>query len=197
MKNWLLGFNIILLIAVASLFYLHYSSKKTGDPSGKPSEKNTVFSNNSFKIAYFDMDSVENNFAMVKDVKDELNKKEAGINNEVNRMQKEYNQKVNEYQTKGSSMNQVQSEAATKDLMQMQEQMRNHKQNLDQEYQDFYMRRMGDVKTKIEDFLKNFNKDKKYSFILSSDPGLFYYKDTIYNITHELVAGLNGLYKKK
>jgi outer membrane protein len=197
MKNWLLVLNIILLIAVASLFYLHFSSKKTGVPSGKYSEKNTTLSNNSFKFAYFDMDSVENNFYMVKDVKDELNKKEAAINIEVNNMQKEYNQKVNEYQTKGSSMNQVQSEAATKDLMQMQEQMRNHKQNLDQEYQDFYMRRMGDVKTKIEEFLKEFNKDKKYSFILSSDPGLFYYKDTIYNITRDLVAGLNGLYKKK
>ena len=197
MKNWLLVLNIILLIAVAILFYLHFSSKKTGDASGKYSEKNTKLSNNSFKFAYFDMDSVENNFYMVKDVKDELNKKEAAINIEVNNMQKEYNQKVNEYQTKGSSMNQVQSEAATKDLMQMQEQMRNHKQNLDQEYQDFYMRRMGDVKTKIEEFLKEFNKDKKYSFILSSDPGLFYYKDTIYNITRDLVAGLNGLYKKK
>ena len=197
MKNWLLVLNIILLIAVAILFYLHFSSKKTGVPSGKYSEKNTKLSNNSFKFAYFDMDSVENNFYMVKDVKDELNKKEAAINIEVNNMQKEYNQKVNEYQTKGSSMNQVQSEAATKDLMQMQEQMRNHKQNLDQEYQDFYMRRMGDVKTKIEEFLKEFNKDKKYSFILSSDPGLFYYKDTIYNITRDLVAGLNGLYKKK
>src|SRR3979490_1086762 len=109
MKNWLLVLNLILIIAVASLFYLHFSAKKTGAPSGISSDKNAALSNNSFKIAYFDMDSVENNFAMVKDVKEELNKKEAGINNEVNRMQKEYNQKVNEYQTKGSSMNQVQS----------------------------------------------------------------------------------------
>ena len=197
MKNWLLVLNIILLIAVASLFYLHFSSKKTGDPSGKYSEKNTTLSNNSFKFAYFDMDSVENNFYMVKDVKDELNKKEAAINIEVNNMQKEYNQKVNEYQTKGSSMNQVQSEAATKDLMQMQEQMRNHKQNLDQEYQDFYMRRMGDVKSKIEEFLKEFNKDKNiFYFILRPRP-LFYYKDTIYNITRDLVADSTDFIRRK
>ncbi len=59
------------------------------------------------------------------------------------------------------------------------------------------MRKMKDVKTRIEDFLKEFNSRKGYSFILASDPGLFYYRDTAYNITRELITGLNQQYSKK
>ena len=32
--------------------------------------------------------------------------------------------------------------------------------------------------------------------IISYEPGLFYYKDTAYNITEDLVKGLNEKYKK-
>ena len=70
-------------------------------------------------MAYFEMDSVEANFKMVKDVKAELNKKEETINTELDRMDKSYREKVNGYQqkAKAQSMTQVQSEMATQDLM--------------------------------------------------------------------------------
>jgi outer membrane protein len=73
--------------------------------------------------------------------------------------------------------------------------MKNRKQSLDQEYSDFVMRRMKDVKTKIEDFLKEYNKEKNYSYIVSYEQGLFYYKDSVYNITADVIKGLNGIYK--
>jgi outer membrane protein len=145
------------------------------------------------------MDSVEANFNMVKDVKAELSKKEETINTELDRMDKSYREKVSSYQqkAKAQSMTQVQSEMATQDLMNAQEQMKNQKQALDQEYNDFMMRRMKDVKTKIEEFLKEYNKTKNYSYIVSYEQGLFYYKDTAYNITSDVIRGLNEMYKSK
>ncbi|MFN2457696.1 MAG: OmpH family outer membrane protein [Chitinophagaceae bacterium] len=197
MKNGILIFNAILLVLVGILYYLNFSSssKKTTLP-----KENTVKAsspNSQFTIAYFEMDSLENSFAMVKDVKNELSRKEEAINNELSRMEKTYRDKAAGYQRQAATMNQVQSETATKDMMQMQQQMQGKKQALDQEYQEFYMRKMKDVKTKIEDFLKEFNKDKQYSYIFAYEPGLFYYTDTLYNITGPVVKGLNERYSQK
>jgi outer membrane protein len=196
MKNGLLVLNVVLLIAVAVLFYLHFSS---GTPTVKKQATNhqANSSGSDFKIAYFEMDSLENSFAMVKDVKTELGKKEDAITSELSRLEKNYQNKIAQYQAQGATMNQVQSENAQRDVMQMQQNMQNRKQALDKEYQDYYIRKMKDVKTKIEDFLKEYNNNKGYSYILASDPGLFYYRDTTYNITNELITGLNKQYVKK
>ena len=196
MKNGLLVLNVVLLIAIAVLFYLHFSS---GTPTVKKQANNQQanHSGSNFKIAYFEMDSLENSFAMVKDVKTELGKKEDAITSELSRLEKTYQNKIAQYQAQGATMNQVQSENAQRDVMQMQQNMQNRKQALDKEYQDYYIRKMKDVKTKIEDFLKEYNNNKGYSYILASDPGLFYYRDTTYNITNELITGLNKQYVKK
>ncbi len=196
MKNGLLVLNVVLFISVAILFYLHFNSGNK-QSNKQISNKPATIADSDFRIAYFEMDSLENSFAMVKDVKTELGKKEDVINSELGRLEKAYQNKIAQYQAQGATMNQVQSEMAQRDVMQMQQNMQNRKQALDKEYQDHYMRKMKDVKTRIEDFLKEFNSRKGYSFILASDPGLFYYRDTTYNITSELIKGLNQQYSKK
>ena len=201
MKNGLLILNVILAIAVAYLLYSHFSSKKSSSSMAKEkiAVKDSLYDNPPFSIAYFEMDSIEANFNMVKDVKAELSKKEESINLELDKMDKDYRDKVNNYQQKArtQSLTQVQSEMATQDLMNAQEEIKNHKQSLDQDYNDFMVRRMKDVKNKIEEFLKEYNKTKNYSYIVSYEQGLFYYKDTIYNITSDVVKGLNAMYASK
>ena len=49
----------------------------------------------------------------------------------------------------------------------------------------------------IEDFLKEYNKDKRYTYIVSYEQGLFYYKDSSYNVTADVIKGLNERYKVK
>ena len=195
MKNGILIFNIILLILVGVLFYLHF----TQDEKGVKSNANDKVTTNpgDFKIAYFEMDSIENSFAMVKDVKAELSKKEEAINNELEKLEKNYRNKIAKYQAQGASMTQVQSEMAQRDVMQLQQNIQSRRQQLEQEYQELQMRKLKDVKTRIEDFLKDFNKDKRYSYILSYEPGLFYYRDSAYNITADVITGLNSRYDKK
>ena len=79
----------------------------------------------------------------------------------------------------------------------MDDQIKNRKQQLDQEFNELTMRRQNDIKSKIEDFLKKYNQTKNYSYIVSYEQGLFYLKDTAYNITPDVVKGLNELYKPK
>jgi outer membrane protein len=197
MKNGMLVLNVVLLIAVGVLFYLHFSSRNTASQNATASKGAPASGPNAFKIAYFEMDSLEASFAMVKDVKNELSKREDAVNGELSSLEKRYQNKIAQYQQQGATMNQVQSEAAQKDVMQMQQNMQSRKQALDQEYQDLYMRKMKDVKSRIEDFLRKYNATKGYSYIFAYEPGLIYYRDTAYNITPELVKGLNEQYSAK
>ena len=126
-----------------------------------------------------------------------MGREEDRINNEMASLEKKYRDKISQYQNQASSMTQVQSEMANRDVLQMQETIRGKKQELDSKYQDLYMRKMRDVKSKIEDFLKEYNSEKGFSYILAYEPGLFYYKDTAYNITPDVIKGLNKRYEKK
>jgi outer membrane protein len=196
MNRGLLILNLLLLVAVGVLFYLHFSTGKTASvktSAVKPSAINET----ECRIAYFEMDSIENSFTVVKDVKNELGREEDRINNEMASLEKKYRDKIAQYQSQASTMTQVQSEMANRDVLQMQETMKGKKQELDSRYQDLYMRKMRDVKAKIEDFLKEYNNQKGYSYIVAYEPGLFYYKDTAYNITPDVIKGLNKRYEKK
>jgi outer membrane protein len=199
MIRGLLIVNAVLLVLVGILFYLHFSSSPNKTVVGKPSQKQDAPSvaNNDFRIAYFEMDSIENSFGLVKDVKSELNQKDEQINNEKLKLRKMYQDKVSSYQQSAATMNQVQSEQATRDIMQMEQNIKNRMQSLDQEFQDLSMRKTREVKNKIEEFLKTYNKDKGFSYILVNEPGLIFYKDSAYNITNDVIKGLNDFYKKK
>ncbi len=197
MKNISTILSVLALVLIAVLFYFQFSSGSSTKISAKSQSNDSTINSGEFRIAYFEMDSLENNFEMVKEVKTELTKKEEAINNELSRLEKNYRDKITKYQNQGATMTQVQSEAAQRDVMQMQQNIQNRKQALDQEYQDFYMRQMKSVKDKIEGFLKEYNASKGYSYIVAHEPGLFYFRDTTYNITQDVIKGLNELHQKK
>ncbi|RYY58481.1 MAG: OmpH family outer membrane protein [Chitinophagaceae bacterium] len=193
MKNGILVWNILLTIAAGVLFFLYFGNKKAATAgAGKPAAANA---SENFRIAYFEMDSVENNFDMVKDVKAEISRKEEEYSNGLGRLDNTYRKRVQDYQAKGSQMTQQDYENAQIDLKRLEESLKSEKQRLDTEYQDFVTKRNVKVKKEIEDFIASFNKDKKYSYIVASDQGLFYYKDSVYDITPEVITGLNTKYK--
>ena len=94
-------------------------------------------------------------------------------------------------------MNQGEVDAASQELKKMDDDIKIRKSQLDQEYSDLMVRRQTEIKNKIEDFLKDYNKTRKYSYIISYEQGLFYFRDSAYNITVDVVKGLNQFYKKK
>ena len=54
-----------------------------------------------------------------------------------------------------------------------------------------------DIKSKIEEFLKDYNKDNRYAYVLAYVPEFIFYKDSTFDITSDLLDGLNATYKKK
>lgn len=198
MKNALLILNLVLLVAVGVLFYLHFSGKKNKVETRVAStSQKSAASHGDCRIAYFDMDSINNSFALIKEVKTQLSHEEEKINTELTRLQKTYNDRITHYQGQSQTMSQVESEKANREILQLQDKIRSTKQEMEGRYQDLYMRKMQDVKAKVEDYLKEYNKAKGFAYILAYEPGFIFYRDSTLNITSDIISGLNGKYKKK
>ena len=195
-KNISLVFNVFLLVLVGILFYLHFSSSKE-----KNTSKSLVVADNipagNFKIAYFEMDSIENNYEYLKDVKGQLKAKETELTNQLTTLKNRYMEKVNNFQKEAQNMSQEKQSAMQNDLLNEQKMLQNKEQSMGAELQDESFKRLQVVNKTIEEYLQEYNKDKGYSYILGYQSGQIYYKDAKFDITAPVLAGLNERYKKK
>jgi outer membrane protein len=193
MKNISIVINAVLALAVAILFYLHFSSKKTSAPASS----NAAVASGNFKIGYFEMDSIENHYEYFKEVRNTLRGKEQDNGRQLADMKNTFASKYQELQKSAQTMSQSELAGKQQELMQMEKTFQNKEQMLNQDLQNESFKRLQEVKKKIEDYLKEYNKDKGFSYIMTNAPDLVYLKDTAYNITTDLIAGLNSQYKKK
>lgn len=197
MKNGLVIWNVLLTGIAGYLLFAQLNKKTAGTQVGQAAGKDIAAGANSCRIAYFEMDSIEAHYDMVKDVQAEIQNKEKEYSNGLSQLDLTYRKRIQEYQQKGSSMTQADYEKAQMDLKQLEDRLKGTKQDLDQQYQDFVQRRNLSLKKKIEEFIAEYNKNREYTYIVVYEPGLFYYKDTAYNITPQVIKGLNEAYKKK
>ena len=198
MKNGLLIWNVLLTLAAGYLLIAHFTSgAKGGSNVKKTAGDSALHHSGDFRIAYFEMDSLEANYEMVKQVKSELSAKETEINNEMDRRSREIQQKMMYYQNLAAAGNlsQAQSDEANRVIKEMDEANKARKADLDQEYYKLSNTLQGEVKDKISNFLKEYNATRGYSYIFAYEQGLFYYKDSAYNITDDVLKGLNQEYR--
>ena len=196
MKQLSLILSIVAVGLSGVLLYLHV---KGADPV-KPVVSAPVSASNTdknFKIAYFELDSLQNNYQYFKDALSTLKTKEESMNNELASLEKSYQKKIGEWQQKGNNMSQAEQEAANREYQQMQQNFQTRKQQLDQNINDQMNDTRKKIRERLETYLKEYNKDRNYSYIFSDFPEGIFYKDTAYNITNDLIKGLNESYKKK
>jgi outer membrane protein len=198
MNKGLLALNIVLLIGVAILFFLFFNMKNDST-SVKPirTGPDTASQWQHTPVAYFDMDSIEANFVLWKQVQAEVVKREAGINDTINQMKMGFQNYYQKLQSQSANLSPRQKDSLGNELAQMDAQIKNTTTELNQKYQTYFMSRQQEIVSKIKSYCKEFNKDKKYSYIIAREPGLFYYTDTAYNVTSDLLKGLNAFYGKK
>ena len=199
MNKGLLALNIVLLVAVGVLFFLFFNKKDNGviKTSNRSSISDTSHRWQNVPVAYFDMDSIESNFTLWKQVQDEVLKNEQVIYDSINRMKLSLQMQVQKFQEDEPKMQPEDVKKATSYFMQRDQDIKNTEKSLMQEYQKYYVTKQQEIVSKIKDYCKEFNKDGRYSYIIAREPGLFYYTDTTFNVTSELLKGLNAFYAKK
>jgi len=193
MNKFLLGLNIILVIAVGVLYYLYFDYTYTD--SHKIAQAQNAAAN-TFKIAYFELDSLQNRYTYYKEVKDYLTRKDAQYAQELNDIRTRYQVKLKEYQEKGPSLSQSQQSDYEQQLMKLQNDYATAEQNNNNAMQTEMVEKLQGVKLEIQKFLKMYCANKGYAYVFaSSKDDDIYYKDTIRNITDSIIMGLNQQYE--
>ena len=196
MKNFSAVLNIILLVAVGVLYFLFFKGDKSASTTLKAGPKDT--SGSASSIAYFNMDSVESQYIEIKNLREQLKSDEQVLVNELDGLKRDYTKRMQELQAQAKTMTQEQGEAAQAEIYKKEQTIRQKEAENGQALQVKQFNMVQQINKKIEEFLKSYNSQGKYAYIFSHSPGDFiYYKDSVYNITNDIVNGLNAAVIKK
>lgn len=190
MKNTSLILIVILFIAVAGIYILHFTGNKAND-SGKAEGADGAHSSE-MKIAYIKVDSLVVNYAFAQEMQDNFIKQQEAYT-------KEYGEKRNRFESQAAAFQEkVQRGGFLTQESAMQERNRlvgeeQQINKLDQELSTRLSQIQNDNNKQLLDslinYLKIYNKDKKYSYILNAGDILL--GDEAHNITKEVLTGMN------
>ena len=187
--------NVVLLVAVGVLFYWHFKGASNAAPTiniGPTSKDSLVLK--PLKVAYVDLDTIEEKFAYFKSKQNDFDRKREEADQNLNAAANEMERRRLAMAQKGAALTQAEVESFQKEYTaRMQDLQRQHDQK-QQEFATEQQKIMDDIQTKIRSFLEDYNKTKKYSFIFTTGKGALnlFYEDTAYNITNEVLEGLNS-----
>ena len=194
MKNFSLVLNIVLLAAVIFLYAKVFRSSFNETIVTKNIVKETVGENSSKAgIAYVELDSLNEKISYIKARRKELEAEQKAIETEWQNGYRGLENRKNEFLKRGNSITQQEAEKFQGELMQQQQQVDAKKQNSSQNLSEKSYKLMDDIQKKLKDFLNEYNQNKKYQYILTTGTGLDYmlYKDSTFNITADVIKGMN------
>lgn len=165
-----------------------------------PVSTNTECSGNGLKIAYVEVDSLLSSYQFCIELNEEMVKKEENIRATLNEKGKqlENEQKEFQYKYENNAFTQNRAQEEYNRLMKKAQDLEVLKARMAEELATENQKNNIQLRDSIENFMKIYNKDKKYSFIISNAGyDNLLYADPAYNITKEIIDGLNARYTKK
>ncbi|MCI6838865.1 MAG: OmpH family outer membrane protein [Prevotella sp.] len=149
------------------------------------------------KIAFVEVDSIMTQYKFCKEYSLILQKKGQNIQNTLAQKQQQleaaaanFQQKIqqNAYTREQAQGIQAQLQRQNADLQALNQRLSGEFQNETEKYNNA-------LRDSIKHFLASYNKDKKYSLILSKAGDNILYADKAHDITNDVIAGLNKAYK--
>lgn len=198
------GFQSILLYvvtaAVAVLFVLHFTAgkKSSSSTSDKKEVKDPNDSARHIKVAYIDLDTIQKYYEFFKLKNNEIESDKQRIDNQIQSdLSKLENDRV-AFLKRGQSITQQEAEAFQQEYQSRYQQIGQRQQTLQNQHLDRQAKAIDDIQKRINQFLQVYNQSKRYDFIFSTQEGnpTLYYKDSAFNITADVIKGLNEEYKK-
>lgn len=188
---------VILSVAVAAATTLGLASCDKSSP--KMDEKTTAEQTApvSNKIAYVEVDSIMTQYKFCKEYTKILETKGNNIQKTLASKQQALQNAAANFQQKvqQNAYTREQAEAIQAGLQKQSNDLQGLNQRLSAEFQtetDKYNKALHDS---LQHYLALYNKDKKYGMIFAKQGDNLLYADKAYDITNEVVAGLNKAYK--
>lgn len=185
--------NVILFGAIAFILFLQLKGGASSNVSSKLADSTAAL-----KVAYVDLDSIQSQYTYYKEKMQEFEKKKENADRDLNNAFQKIEGERIAFAKRGESITQAEYENFQRTYQAKMQNLEQQKMLLENNIAGEGVKAMDDLKTKINEFLKAYNKEKGYSYIFSYSSALnvLFYKDTAYDITKEVVAGLNEAYKK-
>lgn len=190
--------NIFGTLALAAMATLAFTScNKQNSQAENKSESNTKAAPTSMKIAYVEVDSIMSQYKFCKDYSLILQKKGQNIQSTLASKQQALQAAAANFQQKvqQNAYTRDQAEAIQAGLQKQSADLQGLNQRLSNEFQVETEKYNAALRDSLRHFLNEYNKDKKYSLILSKAGDNLLYADKAFDITNDVVAGLNKAYK--
>ncbi len=165
---------------------------KAADKSGKT--ESAAFGQ---KIAYVEIDSIMSQYTYWKEVTKQIRAKEANIQKTLAGKQQAIQQAAANFQqnVQANKYTQAQVQQIQASIQKQAQDADALQQRLGNEYQAEVAKYNKALSDSVRNYLKIYNKDKKYVMILAKSGDNILYGDEACDITNEVVKGMNQAYK--
>ena len=149
------------------------------------------------KIAFVEVDSIMTQYKFCKEYSLILQKKGQNIQNTLAQKQQQLEAAAANFQQKiqQNAYTRAQAQGIQAQLQRQNADLQALNQRLSGEFQNETEKYNNALRDSIKHFLASYNKDKKYSLILSKAGDNILYADKAHDITNDVIAGLNKAYK--
>ena len=187
--------NVILVAAVATLFGIVLADKKPASAEVAVSTPSEVM-----PVAYLNVDSLLANYTFAQEASEKLMTKQEDARVKMNTKLRTFQNEVADFQRKlenNGFLSRERAEQAQQKLAKKEQELQELEAKLTQDIMSENQKLNVQLADSLTNYLKEFNADGRYHVILSNTA-----KDNVlmaaeqYDITDEVVAGLNARCKK-
>ncbi len=191
MKQLSVASNVVLLIAVAVLYYFHFKEHKGGS---------AMSSDDKSTIVYINSETLTDNYKLYIQKREELQKEQEGIREMLHNESANLQKQAEHYQNNAGVMSKVERDNTEKKLAQAQQELYMKRDSLTSRLEDKKDKLNEQIYDHLTTYIKEYLKDKgkNYHFVLGYQKGggIVYANESL-DITKEILDGLNKEYDKE
>jgi outer membrane protein len=197
MNKLSVALNLVLIAAVGFLYYNNFSAKKSGASSAGITQLAKDSCTTQHRIAYVELDSLNENLVFFKQKRKDLELQQKQIEDKIAADYKDLDAKQNNFVKSNPNATPEQIQNIRAQLAQGQQDIEAEKQRKTQELNQKSFELMENIQKNLKQFLSEYNKEKKYQYILTTGSGIDYliYKDSTLDITKDVIMGMNKIMK--
>jgi outer membrane protein len=187
-NNTSLIWNIVLTLAVAVLFFLHFSNKPGAD-SGAVADGSVMPGR---RTVYVQVDSLLKNYDFFKESKKELENKNFQLENDLNSKGKSLQNEVAFFQQKAQTMTPDQARSIEAQLMKKQQDLVAYRDQSAQALGLEEAKKNEQLYKNIRAYIEKYNKENGFEYVLgySLGGGILFANPSL-DVTKKIIDGLN------
>ena len=192
------SFSKIAIVTLTAFAFIACNNQpKQNDTVASKNETTTTPASDNQKVAYVEIDSIMSQYTYWKDVTKIIKAKEANIQRTFAGKQKAIQAAAANFQqnVQANKYTQVQAQQIQASIQKQAQDADALQQRLGAEYQNEVAKYNKALSDSVHNYLKEYNKDKKFAIILAKSGDNILYADPAYNITDDVIKGMNQAYK--